>query len=216
MNRQFSVALTPAKARLMVMMSAAAELRIDDAIIELAEQDRVPEETWDKYAVEDPMERQAIQFITDLDFRAGLPVKLGEENRAKTLIHTALAIAGITETVELDSLEKHDFLSIIPHRKKVILVNTGTRKDFPSMVSKCFPRILCYGSMVVQYSLLGNGAKCATTDSMGQIINPMVEKLFVDSTYKRTEPRSLIAMGVYPYLVEEGKIWDRPRRLVQE
>ena len=150
-----------------------------------------------------------------MDFRAGLPFETGGNNRALDIIEAALALAGIPddEVVSLHQLPKHGFLDIVQHRRKVLLVNMAKHTDIPSMVGKCFPRLVIYGANTVQYSLLlGNMQQAGTADKMGEVLNPMVELSFANSTYRRTEARAMLAMGVFPHLCSPAANWTVARK----
>jgi hypothetical protein len=217
-NRTFITDLTPARARLLRLMHRHTDIAITDDIRDAAKVGEIARSVFDEAGLESHEEREAAQFIIDTNFRAGIPASVKERARADRVVEAALKIANIPEEeiIHIDGMESRrgifskfsivdfDFETLIKHRKKVLVMNLDHLDQSTSqdLVSKMFPRLVCVGSLMVQYSF-AFGSQNSTTTRMGELLYPAVEMSIKSSKWKKTERRSLVAMGVYPDLIDD-------------
>jgi hypothetical protein len=223
--------LTPARARLLALMAKHNDhMQIDDALIEKAQEDRISDERMLDAGIEDRDEAEAVQFIFDTNWRAGIPVGARERERGVRVIKAAMKLADLSfeDVVYIDSavtrytthsdeyIVDFSYDALLPLRKKPLIVNLdGFDSHSVSMelIGKIFPRIIASGTMQVQYSF-SFGSTQATTSQMGALLYPQVEDSIKRTTWKANQKRSVLAMGVYPGLLNDQD--DVPKKISKE
>ena len=208
MNRSFSVEMTPARARLFVAMRKHSVFKLDDQITELAEKDKIADHQFQEVGVDDPIERAGIQFVHDMNFRAGIPVTAKDRGKADRIMRAAITLAGMDKNDEVANIAPsqyggYKFEDLHSQRRKLFLLDLDTIDPLnAALIGKMFPRLILVGAMSVQYSF-SFGTQSATSSRMGAILFPAVEDAIKKSTWKKTQPRSLIAMGVFPDFLDD-------------
>ena len=210
MNRSFAVEMTPQRARLLVEMRKHSSFNLDEQITELAQQGKITDDQFQEVGVTDRIERCAIQFIHDMNFRAGIPVTAKDRGKADRIVRAAITIAGMDKNEEVANLPAppsllggYKFEDLLAQRKKLFLLDLDSTDDVDAaLIGRMFPRVIIVGALAVQYSF-SFGTQSSTSSRMGSILFPAVESAIKKSTWKKTQPRSLIAMGVFPDFLDD-------------
>lgn len=216
MNRSFVATLTPARARLLALMAKHTRLDIDETILAHCDEDRVTAEHFEELDIHDPDERQAVQFILDTNFRAGIPAPSRQRDRAHRIVKAAIRAAKLDEDdmIFIDSehsdyikdrtmIVDFDFEALMPVRNKILFLNLDKLpmdEYSMSMIGRLFPRVVVTGAMTVQYSF-SFGANDSTTCKMGALLYPQVQEANKKMVWKKNQRRSVLAMGVFPDLL---------------
>jgi hypothetical protein len=231
MNRTFIASFTPARARLLRLMSKHTEIALSDELLLKAKEGELTSSQCAAAGLETHEEREATQFVLDTNFRAGLPIAAKERARADRVIKAAIQLAEIepddvvyiegsltrktlfgknkaNKVAEPEYPDDHitdpSFEKLLPLRKKLLIMNLDSldRSASHEFIGKMFPRIVCVGGMLVQYSF-AFGSQNSTSTRMGEILYPAVEASISHTPWKASERRSMLAMGVYPDLVDD-------------
>jgi hypothetical protein len=214
MNRKFFAPATPARARLLGMLAAINKMTLDDSVLELADRDRVSVREMELRGITDPVDQQAIQFIHDMGFRCGIPTKAtpADVDRGNKIVRVALEIAEIKSIMVISShLAKipmktlpmrNEIESMLPHRNELLVVDMSDEGDM-ELAGKLFPRVIAVGRLRTQLAFSFGAEQCTTT-KMAKMLYPGVEhSLQLQAAWmKRNTDVALIAMGLFPYLLE--------------
>lgn len=218
MNRSFIAVLTPARARLIGMMKIVhMSLEVDDEILSLAAQGAVSDDTFVEMGILDMMERRAIQFALDTGLRAGIPLPSGSKERQERILTALLRLANIGEedivTVNRQNnfsyyrdgaehvADPDDIEEIFPLRSRMLLVNLDEFNHYNlSTIAAFFPRTILFGSNMIQLAFsFGSGE--GAVNRMASILHPASADALKTSKWKITQPRAMIATGVFPGFV---------------
>lgn len=209
MNRTFIADLTPSRARLIMMMNRYCGMKIDRAVIDKAEEDRIPDTTFARYGIEDTREQRAVQFIIDMNFRAGLPTPANYASRRAAIIHAAVEIAGaesLVIDVNFNTNQKGfsydlDYGLLVPERKKVVIIDLD---NVPTMsleaAGKFFPRLLLHANMRIQLAF-DFGTKYSSASQIATVLYPSVEASIV-APYKKSHRSMVLATGCFPEFLD--------------
>lgn len=213
MNRTFIADLTPARARLIGLMNRSLGMKIDRAVFDIAEQDRVSPEVFTQHGIEDDTERNAVQFLIDMNFRAGLPTGARLRERRLHVIHSALEIAG-ADYIEIGDAPKSkesfycdlDYKVLIPERKKVVIVDLDAADQMSiETAAKFFPRLILHGDLSIQYAFhFGN--KYSSVTRMGDVLFPAVAAS-IQAPNRKGDRHMILATGCFPDFLE-GRDFD--------
>lgn len=208
MNRTFIADLTPARARLIALMNRSLGMKIDRAVFEKADENRVTNRQFERYGIENETERAAIQFMIDMNFRAGLPTGARLRPRRELVIEAALEIAGV-EYIMLRDVPKSsesffsdlDYKVLIPDRKKVLVVDLDDANNISlDTAAKFFPRMLLHGDLAIQYAFhFGN--KYSSVTRMGDVLYPAVANS-IQAPYRKGDRQMILACGCFPDFLE--------------
>lgn len=210
MNQAFIADMTPARARLVTLMGRYCGAKIDQAVFDCATQGTVAEKDFLSFGIQDSTDREAIQFIIDMDYRCGIPSPDHMGRRRTRIIEAALGI-GEKQALHLEALSQNsehqfqttdlDYSGLLPQRHKVAVLSleSETAINLP-LLGKYFPRLILTGNLRTQLAF-AFGSQYSSTTKMSETLYPSVNT----NGLKRSginKAAVLLSSGVYVGFLE--------------